>query len=207
MNLILLGAPGAGKGTQAVKLKEYFNIPHISTGDIFRKNLKEQTKLGLLAKGYMDKGQLVPDNVVIEIIADRLKESDCKNGYLLDGFPRTLAQAEELSKIAKIDKVINLDIDLELLTKRLTGRRVCGGCGETHHIDSLKGKTTCHKCNGSLIIRADDSLETVTSRLEIYAKQTKPLIDYYKKQKLLIDVNANQSIENVLNNIKGALCS
>ena len=205
MNIILLGAPGAGKGTQAIKLKEYLNIPHISTGDIFRKNLKEQTKLGLLAKEYMDKGQLVPDSVVIEIIADRLKENDCANGYLLDGFPRTLAQSEELSKIAKIDKVINLEIDLKLLIKRLTGRRVCGGCGETYHIDNLSGKTICVKCDGSLIIREDDKLETVTSRLEVYAKQTEPLKDYYSNQKLLINIDANQSIENVFSDIKSAL--
>lgn len=202
MNIILLGAPGAGKGTQAIKIKEYLKVPHISTGDIFRKNIKEQTKLGILAKSFMDKGQLVPDNVVIEIVADRLKESDCINGYLLDGFPRTLAQAEELSKIATINKVINLDIDLKLLTKRLTGRRVCGGCGETFHIDSLKNKNACLKCNGVLVIRNDDTVETVTSRLDVYEKQTKPLIDFYKKQKILIDINGNQSIDKVFEDIK-----
>lgn len=207
MNIILLGAPGAGKGTQAVKLKEYLKIPHISTGDIFRKNLKEQTKLGLLAKEYMDNGLLVPDNVVIEIINDRLKEKDCLNGYLLDGFPRTLAQAGELSKTAKVDKVINLDINLKLLTKRLTGRRVCGGCSETYHINSLGKNTNCVKCGEKLITRADDMLETVTSRLKTYEEQTEPLIEYYKEQKLLININADQSIEDVFLEIKSGLDS
>lgn len=205
MNLILLGAPGAGKGTQAVKIAEEYKIPHISTGDIFRKNIKEQTELGKLAKTYIDKGELVPDEVTIAIVADRLKAADCANGWLLDGFPRTVAQAEALAGFAKVDTVINIDIDLQLLLRRLTGRRVCGDCGESYHVDMLDGRMICAKCKGALYQRDDDTEETVQSRLDVYVKQTSPLISYYSEQNLLKNVNGNDSIENVFAEIKRVL--
>ncbi len=205
MNLILLGAPGAGKGTQAVKIAEEYKIPHISTGDIFRKNIKEQTELGKLAKTYIDKGELVPDEVTIAIVADRLKAADCANGWLLDGFPRTVAQAEALAGFAKVDTVINIDIDLQLLLRRLTGRRVCGDCGESYHVDMLDGRMICAKCKGALYQRDDDTEETVQSRLDVYVKQTSPLISYYSEQNVLKNVNGNDSIENVFAEIKRVL--
>ena len=196
MNLILLGAPGAGKGTQAVQIAQKYSIPHISTGDIFRKNIKENTPLGQKAKAYIDKGQLVPDDVVVEIVADRLKESDCRGGYLLDGFPRTIAQAEALDKITKVDTVINIDVDLDKLMQRLTGRRVCEGCGESYHVSSFSDEK-CSKCGGKVIQRNDDKEETVKSRLQVYVKQTAPLIEYYEKQGKIVSVDGMQSISDV----------
>lgn len=196
MNLILLGAPGAGKGTQAVQIAQKYSIPHISTGDIFRKNIKENTPLGQKAKAYIDKGQLVPDDVVVEIVADRLKEADCKNGYLLDGFPRTIAQAEALDKITKVGTVINIDVDLDKLMQRLTGRRVCADCGESYHVSSFAGEK-CSKCGGKVIQRDDDKEETVKSRLQVYVKQTAPLIEYYEKQGKIVSVDGMQSISDV----------
>lgn len=204
-NIILLGPPGAGKGTQAVRIAEKYCIAHISTGDIFRKNIKEQTPIGKVAKSYIDNGQLVPDEVVVEIVKNRLAEEDCKKGYLLDGFPRTIEQAERLAEITSIDTVLNLDIDLGLLMKRLTGRRVCAVCGESYHIDFLDGMTVCKKCSGELITRADDNEVTVKSRLDAYVKQTKPLIDYYKKSGILKDIDANGSIDDVFIKITEAL--
>lgn len=204
MNLILLGAPGAGKGTQAVRIAEKYNIPHISTGDILRKNIKEQTPVGIKAKAYIDKGQLVPDEVVVEIVALRIREDDAKNGFLLDGFPRTIAQAEALDKITDIDTVINIDVDLNALSERLTGRRVCSKCGESYHI-STKKEGDCDKCGGVLMHRDDDKPETVNNRLKVYTASTKPLIDYYAKQKKLINVNGMQKIEDVFAEISEAL--
>ncbi len=200
MNIILLGAPGAGKGTQAVRISEKYKIPHISTGDIFRKNIKEGTPVGLKAKAYIDKGQLVPDEVVVEIVENRLKEKDCKNGYLLDGFPRTLAQAEALSKITDIDAVINLDIDLKLLADRLTGRRICRDCGESYHISSFSG-SECTKCGGEIYQRDDDNIETVNSRLTVYENQTKPLIEYYSSKNVLKNIDGGQDIDKVFEDI------
>jgi len=197
MNIILLGAPGAGKGTQAANIASKYNIPHISTGDIFRKNIKEQTPIGVKAKSYIDRGELVPDEVVIEIVRQRLKEADCKNGYLLDGFPRTENQAEALSKITKIDRVINLDIDTGLLLKRITGRRLCTKCSEPHHIDALDGKSVCRLCGETLYQRDDDKESTVANRLNVYNNQTLPLINYYKGKKLLINVDADGTIAEV----------
>lgn len=156
MNIILLGAPGAGKGTQATKISDRYGLPHISTGDIFRENIKNGTPIGLLAKSYTDKGQLVPDEVTCEIVKDRLAKEDCQNGYLLDGFPRTIVQAEALDKFAKIDAVININIDFSLLMARLCGRRVCRDCGESYHVSTLNGKTTCDRCGGELYQRKDD---------------------------------------------------
>ena len=204
LNLILLGAPGAGKGTQAAQISEKYKLPHISTGDIFRKNLKEGTPIGLKAKAYMDKGELVPDEITVEIVRQRLIEADCKNGYLLDGFPRNAAQAKALDKITKIDAVINIDVDLKLLSARLTGRRVCGACGESHHITTMKGDK-CVKCGGQLIHRADDSIETVNNRLNVYEKQTAPLIEFYTKQGKLRTVDGNKTIEKVFESIKEKL--
>ncbi len=204
MNLILLGAPGAGKGTQAVRIAEKYKIPHISTGDILRKNIKEQTPVGIKAKAYIDKGQLVPDEVVVEIVALRIREDDAKNGFLLDGFPRTIAQAEALDKITDIDTVINIDVDLDALSDRLTGRRVCSKCGESYHI-STKKDGDCDKCGGTLMHRDDDKPETVNNRLKVYTESTKPLIDYYAKQKKLINVNGMQKIEDVFAEISEAL--
>lgn len=197
MKVILLGAPGAGKGTQAVRLAKRYNIPHISTGDIFRSNIKERTPIGIVAKSYIDKGQLVPDEVTIQIVKERLEKDDCKNGYLLDGFPRTVSQAEALDGFSEIDSVVNIDVPLNKLMRRITGRRVCGKCGESYHIDYLDGSTSCRKCDGELIQRADDNEETVGKRLEVYEKQTAPLIDHYKSKGKLIDIDGDGDINSV----------
>lgn len=197
MKVILLGAPGAGKGTQAARLAKRYKIPHISTGDIFRSNIKERTPIGIVAKSYIDKGQLVPDEVTIQIVKERLEKDDCKNGYLLDGFPRTVSQAEALDGFSEIDSVVNIDVPLHKLMRRITGRRVCGKCGESYHIDYLDGSTSCRKCDGELIQRADDNEETVGKRLEVYEKQTAPLIDYYKSKGKLIDVDGDGDIDSV----------
>ena len=185
MNIILLGAPGAGKGTQATLLSDRYGMPHISTGDIFRENIKNGTPIGLLAKSYTDKGQLVPDEVTCEIVKDRLAREDCKKGYLLDGFPRTIVQAEALDKFAKIDAVVNINIDFSLLMARLCGRRVCRECGESYHISTLGGATTCARCGGELYQRKDDNPETVQSRLTVYKDQSAPLLDYYTRKGIL----------------------
>lgn len=200
MNIILLGAPGAGKGTQAVRIAAAMGIPHISTGDIFRKNIKEGTPVGLKAKLYIDRGQLVPDEVVVEIVQQRIEESDCKNGFLLDGFPRTIAQAEALDRLTDIDRVINIEADLDKLVDRITGRRVCGKCGESYHI-STKKDDICEKCGGKLIQRADDNEETVKSRLNVYKNETAPLIEFYKNQGVLINVDGMQTIDKVFEDI------
>ena len=205
MNIILLGAPGAGKGTQATRISEKFGLPHISTGDIFRDNIKRQTKIGMLAKSYTDKGQLVPDEVTCEIVKDRLQNADCKNGYLLDGFPRNLFQAEELDKFSKVDAVINIDIDLSLLMDRLCGRRVCKECGESYHVNFLNGKTVCEKCGGELYQRKDDNEETVGNRLNVYSEQTAPLIKFYTEKGVLRNVNGVGTIEEVFARICDAL--
>ena len=197
MKVILLGAPGAGKGTQAVRLAERYNIPHISTGDIFRSNIKERPPIGIVAKSYIDKGQLVPDEVTIQIVRERLEKDDCKNGYLLDGFPRTVSQAEALDGFSEVDSVVNIDVPLHKLMRRITGRRVCGKCGESYHIDYLDGSTSCKKCDGTLIQRADDNEETVGKRLEVYEKQTAPLIDHYKSKGKLIDIDGDGDIDSV----------
>ena len=201
MNIILLGAPGAGKGTQAVRLAEKYNIPHISTGDIFRSNIKGQTPIGMVAKSYIDKGQLVPDEVTIQIVKERLEKEDCKNGYLLDGFPRTVSQAEALDTFSKVEAVVNVDVPLNKLLKRITGRRVCAKCGESYHVDYLNGKTDCAKCGAELIQRADDNEVTVGSRLEVYEKQTAPLIEYYASKGVLLTVDGDGDIEKVFNSI------
>ncbi len=193
MNIVLLGAPGAGKGTQASMLKEKYNFLHVSTGDIFRANIKGGTPIGKLAKSYIDAGALVPDEVTCEIVKDRFTWDDVKesNGIMLDGFPRNLFQAEQLDTFAKIDWCINIDVEFSLLMDRICGRRVCA-CGESYHVSTLNGSTTCAKCGGTLYQRADDNPETVGARLETYQKQTAPLIEYYKAQGKLITVQSGE---------------
>ena len=179
MNLIMLGAPGSGKGTMAKLIAKDFELPHISTGDIFRENIKNQTEIGKQAKAIMDKGELVPDEITIKIVENRLKEDDCKEGFILDGFPRNLIQAKALEKFAKIDRVILLDVPNEEIERRIAGRRACRDCGEIYNTETYD-KTTCAKCGGELYQRDDDKLETVRNRLEVYEKQTAPLIDFYQ---------------------------
>jgi adenylate kinase len=200
MNLILLGAPGAGKGTQAEQIVKELNVPHISTGDIFRKNIKEGTPVGLKAKSYIDQGLLVPDEVVIELVQGRLAEADCKKGYLLDGFPRTIAQAEALDKITKIETVINLDVDFSKLLKRIAGRRVCGKCAANYNVAGHSSPDCV--CGEALIQRPDDKEETVKARLDVYQNQTAPLIGYYTKKGVLKPVDGMGSIAEVFAQIK-----
>lgn len=203
-NIVMLGAPGAGKGTQSALIAKEYGIPHISTGDILRRNIKEGTELGKLAKSYIDAGALVPDDVVIGIVADRLSEADAQNGYVLDGFPRTIAQAEALDKVAKIDVAINIVVGFDVIVNRLSGRRVCV-CGATYHISSLGGRDTCAECGKKLFIRDDDKPETVKARLETYEKQTAPLIGYYQNKGILVDVDATGTIEQDFEKIKKVL--
>ena len=212
MKLLIMGRPGAGKGTQAVNIREYYNIPHISTGDIFRANLKGQTKLGLLAKTYMDKGLLVPDSVTIDLVKDRLSQPDCKEGFLLDGFPRNLEQAKALDEFLKsrnesLDAVLDIDVKPEVLIDRIAGRRVCPTCGATFHIKNNPPKVegVCDKCGGKLIQRNDDTYETAENRLKVYDNQTAPLLDYYKNQHLLKTVNGDQDFAKVFEDIKKVL--
>lgn len=208
MNLVLMGLPGAGKGTQAEKIIDKYAIPHISTGDMFRAAIKEETELGLKAKSFMDKGELVPDEVTIGIVRERLSKDDCKNGFLLDGFPRTVAQAEALENILsslgkRLDYVINIEVDREILTERLTGRRICENCGATYHLVFNPPKTegVCDKCGGPLYQRADDNAETVGNRLDVNMKQTRPLLDFYEEKGYLRNVNGQQDIHQVFADI------
>ena len=204
MKIIMLGAPGAGKGTQAKMIAEKYNIPHISTGYIFRANIKNGTELGKKAKSYMDKGQLVPDELTLDLIMDRFKEDDCKNGYVLDGFPRTIPQAEALDTALKangekVDFAIDVDVPDENIVKRMGGRRACVNCGATYHIvySPTKVEGKCDKCGEELIVRDDDKPETVLSRLEVYHNQTQPLIDYYNKQGILKTVDGTVDMKDV----------
>ena len=197
MNIILLGAPGAGKGTQASKIQDKYNLLHISTGDIFRANIKGGTEIGKLAKSFIDAGKLVPDEVTCDIVKDRLPWDDAKKGYMLDGFPRNLFQAEELDKFAHIDLCLNIDVDEALLMDRICGRRVCS-CGESYHISTLNGVTTCAKCGKELYQRADDNPETVQARLETYKTQTAPLIEYYGAQGKLATVKSGEGSPDIV---------
>ena len=212
MKIILMGPPGAGKGTQAEKLVDLYQIPHISTGDMFRKAQKDGTELGLKAKSYMDQGQLVPDEVTVGIVKERLAEADCKGGFLLDGFPRTVQQADALDAILKeldmaLDCVVNIEVDKAFLVDRLTGRRVCRACGATYHIANKapKAEGVCDKCGGELYQRGDDTIETVSNRLDVYAAQTAPLIDYYKSKGIMSSIDGSKSMEDVLADIRSAL--
>lgn len=205
MNIILLGAPGAGKGTQASKIQAHYNLLHISTGDIFRANIKGGTEIGKLAKSYIDAGKLVPDEVTCDIVKDRLNWDDAKDGYMLDGFPRNVFQATELDKFAEIDLCLNIDVDEALLMDRICGRRVCS-CGESYHVSTLNGATTCAKCGKELYQRADDNPETVKTRLDTYKSQTAPLIDYYGAQGKLATVTSGEmSPDEVFGQIKKIL--
>lgn len=212
MKLLIMGRPGAGKGTQAANIKEYYNIPHISTGDMFRAAIKNETKLGLLAKSFMDKGQLVPDEVTIGIVQERLLEDDCKKGFLLDGFPRTIAQAEALETFLKengivLDAVLDVNVPVEILVRRMVGRRVCKGCGATFHVEfnAPKQEGICDVCGTPLIQRADDTYETANSRLEVYDNNTAPLLDFYNTRGLLKTVNGDQALDKVFEDIKNVL--
>ena len=205
MNIIFLGPPGAGKGTQAQLLTKELGIPQISTGDMLRKAMREGTKTGLEAKRYVESGGLVPDEVVIAIVKERLAEDDCKNGYMLDGFPRTVFQAEELSKFAKIDVAVDLDLPDEVIVQRLSGRRVCPVCNATYHISQLGGSTACKNCGAELIQRKDDSEETIRNRLKVYTEQTAPLIDYYRGKGILRVVDCQGTVEENFALVKRAL--
>lgn len=209
LRVILLGPPGAGKGTQAVRIVDKFNVPHISTGDIFRDNIKKGTELGKKAKAYMDRGELVPDDLVIEIATTRLLEDDCKEGFLLDGFPRTIYQAEKLDAFLekhgqKIDKVLNLDVKKDVLIERLTGRRVCKGCGASFHIKNMPPKKAgvCDACGGELFQRSDDTAATVANRIDVYNEQTLPLVEYYKKAGVLFDVDGSIDADPLFDKIR-----
>lgn len=208
MNLVLMGLPGAGKGTQAEKIVEKYKIPHISTGDMFRAAIKEGTELGLQAKSYMDRGDLVPDEVTIGIVRERLSKDDCQNGFLLDGFPRTVAQAEALETLLQqlnrsIDYVINIEVDKSILMERLTGRRICKECGATYHLvfNPPAQADVCDKCGGELYQRADDNEATVANRLEVNMKQAQPLLDFYEAKGYLRNINGQQHIDQVFADI------
>ncbi len=208
MRLIMLGAPGAGKGTQAAKVAEKYQIPHISTGDIFRANIKNGTELGKKAKSYMDAGGLVPDELVCDLVADRIAQDDCEKGFILDGFPRTIPQAEALDKAVeklgtKIDYAVDIEVPDENIIERMGGRRACLGCGATYHIkyNAPKTENVCDTCGGSLVLRDDDKPETVKKRLDVYHTQTQPLIDYYSARGNLLTVDGTQSLDDVFASI------
>ncbi|MBE7087269.1 MAG: adenylate kinase [Clostridiales bacterium] len=205
MKVVLLGAPGSGKGTQAGFISEKLNIPHISTGDIFRENMKKKTPLGLKVKSLMDSGNLCPDDLTVELIKERLNHDDCKNGYLLDGFPRNLHQAKALDGFCPPDKVLNLDVDFERIERRITGRRSCYECGGTYHVDFITDPNKCPLCGGELFTRKDDTSETVKTRLKVYQTQTEPLIGYYSEQNKLVTVDGNAEISDVERNVLEAL--
>jgi len=212
MKVVLLGAPGSGKGTQAVSISEWYGIPHVSTGDIFRSNIKNGTELGKKAKEYIDKGLLVPDEVTIDIISDRLKQSDCEKGFILDGFPRTVNQAEKLDEILKemgtnLDVVLNIEVsDSEIIT-RMGGRRVCAKCGMSYHVkfNPPQEGNVCKGCGEKVVQREDDKEETVLQRLKTYHSQTEPLIEYYKKDNKLVTAEGQEKIEDTTSCVKKAL--
>lgn len=205
MRIVLLGAPGSGKGTQAELICAKYRIPHVSTGEIFRDNIKRGTELGLKVKAIIDAGDFCPDDLTCAIVKERLAEEDCKNGYLLDGFPRTLFQANELDKFAAPDKVVNLDVRSEVIQHRITGRRLCAKCGSSYHVDFIGDAKTCAKCGGSLYVRADDNPVSVKERLAVYEKQTLPLTEYYEKQGKLFSVNGNGDKAETFAQIVGVL--
>ena len=212
LNIVLLGPPGAGKGTQAELIVQKYGIPQISTGDIFRANIKNGTELGMTAKAFMDKGDLVPDELVVDLVKDRIGQDDCAEGFMLDGFPRTVFQAEELDKIMearglKIDAVLNIDVKPEKLVKRIAGRRVCKGCGATYNVDykPTAKEGVCDKCGGEVYQRADDTEDPGQNRIKVYFSQTAPLIDYYKKSDVLVNIDGDLSEADVFAQITGRL--
>ena len=212
MRLIMLGAPGAGKGTQAAKVAESLHIPHISTGDIFRANIKNGTELGKKAKAFMDAGKLVPDELTCDLVADRLAQSDCSEGFILDGFPRTIPQAEALEEVltklgTKIDYAVDIDVPDEAIVSRMSGRRACVGCGATYHIvyNPPRTENVCDVCGQTLILRDDDKPETVQTRLKVYHDQTQPLIDFYSGKGALVTVDGTMGLEDVFKAILKAI--
>ena len=214
MRIILLGPPGAGKGTQAAGIVEKYNIPHISTGDIFRKNIKEGTELGKKAKGYIDQGLLVPDELTVGLVTDRIAQPDCEKGFMVDGFPRNVAQAQHLDEYLKevgisLDKVVNIEVDKDILVGRAVGRRICKSCGATYHVEFNPPKVdgVCDVCGGELYQRADDNEETVSKRIQVYLDETKPLVNYYSEEGIIANINGQQSIDNVFGDIVEALGS
>lgn len=212
MKIIMLGAPGAGKGTQAKKIADLCKVPHISTGDIFRANIKQGTELGKKAKTYMDAGELVPDELVCNLVVDRIQQDDCTEGFILDGFPRTIPQAEALTNALnaieqKMEYALNIDVPDENIIHRMAGRRACVGCGATYHVEfnPPKAADVCDVCGEELILRDDDKPETVTNRLNVYHEQTKPLIDYYDKQGIVHTIDGTQTMEQVFSDIRKIL--
>lgn len=212
MKIIMLGAPGAGKGTQAKMLADKYKIPHVSTGDIFRANIKNGTELGTKAKVYMDQGMLVPDELTCDLVVDRIKQDDCKDGYILDGFPRTIPQAECLDKALdalndKIDFAVNVEVPDENIIRRMSGRRACLSCGRTYHIvyNPPKEEGICDECKKELVLRDDDKLETVEKRLKVYHEQTQPLIDYYRNKGVLAEVDGTRDMQEVFTAITDVL--
>ena len=212
MKIVMLGAPGAGKGTQAIRISEEFGIPHISTGDIFRANVKEGTELGKKAKVYMDQGLLVPDELTTDLVVSRIQQDDCAKGYVLDGFPRTIPQAVCLTRALKnlndrIDFALNIDVTDESIVSRMSGRRACVNCGETYHLEYMppKHEGICDRCGAELILRDDDRPETVQKRLDVYHAQTQPLIDYYANEGILVQVNGLQTPDQVFESIVSIL--
>ena len=208
MHLILMGAPGSGKGSYAAVLKEHYRVPHISTGEIFRDAIEKKTPMGLIAKTYIDKGNLVPDDITNEIVKERLQQKDCENGFLLDGYPRTIAQAESLTEILDelgitLDAAINLEVDDDLIVRRIVNRRSCPKCGKGYNLITYppKKEGICDVCNTPLFTRKDDNEETVTSRLDVYNKQTRPLVDYYDKLGKLVSIDSNGTIEDTVKDI------
>ena len=197
MRLIFLGAPGAGKGSLATVISKRHELPQISTGDIFREAVKNETELGRKVRGIMERGELVPDQLTVELVRERLSRPDVREGYILDGFPRTIPQAEALAEFQKIDRVINFRIDEEVVVRRLSGRRVCRSCGAIYHVDNMppKRENLCDRCGGELYIRDDDTIEAIRKRLEVYERQTEPLIAYYRERELLRDIDSSRSVE------------
>lgn len=205
MKIIIVGAPGSGKGTQATTIAKEFSLTHISTGDIFRENIANKTPIGLEVKKIIDSGNLCPDSLTIELVKERLSREDCKNGYLLDGFPRNVEQAKALDTFSPPDLLLELDIDFKKIEHRITGRRCCKACGNSFHVDVIGDKTSCPDCGGALFIRKDDTKETVQTRLDVYVRQTLPVVDYYEKQGRNVVINADQPVEKVFKDIEKAI--
>lgn len=204
MKLIFLGPPGAGKGTQAERIAARYEIAHISTGDMLRAEIRNATALGVEAKSYIDRGELVPDSVMIDMVAQRIQRADCQNGFLLDGFPRTVAQAEALQGLTPIDRVVDIEVPFTRLVARISGRRMCPDCGATYHVSKMSAET-CAKCGATLYQRDDDREETVKNRLEVYERKTAPLIAYYSARDLLLTVNGDADIDTVAASIEEGL--